>query len=131
MRHSPASTRSIAGGLSDPQHQLLKMIRDQPDADAWNLKQASKCSLTELGQLAEMGLIDIGTDRLEVDRMHPVITAAGLAALADTQAQPRQTVDTLSPALQIERLEEGRDRGCVTEEEFQRLKQEILDSPGL
>lgn len=62
--------------LSPAQRQVLKLIRDQPDSDAWNLKQAADCSL---GKLAQSVLMDIGTDRLKVDRMHPVITRAGMA----------------------------------------------------
>ena len=113
--------------LSQAQLQVLKRIRDQPDSDAWNLKQAANCSLTELGALASMGLIDIGTDRLEVDRMHPVITDMGLSMLSEAQAhQSSQASEVLTPARQIERLEEGRDRGCVTEEQFQALKRQII-----
>lgn len=113
--------------LSQAQLQILKRIRDQPDSDAWNLKQAANCSLTELGELASMGLIDIGTDRLEVDRMHPLITDMGLLMLAEAEKhQTAQAGEVLSPARQIERLEEGRDRGCVTEEQFQVLKSQII-----
>jgi hypothetical protein len=117
-----------ADQLSQAQLQVLRLIRDQPDTDAWNLKQAANCSLAELGELASLGLIDIGTDRLEVDRMHPVIAEAGLTALAE--AEDRQTAppdEPLSPARQIERLEEGLDRGCVSEEQFQALKRQILE----
>jgi hypothetical protein len=113
--------------LSQAQLQMLQRIRDQPDSDAWNLKQATNCSLAELGELASMALIDIGTDRLEVDRMHPVITQAGLGVLAATEAGQAALVDApLSAARQIERLEEGRDRGCMTDLEFKALKQDIL-----
>lgn len=113
--------------LSQAQLRVLKRIRDQPDSDAWNLKQAANCSLTELGELASMGLIDIGTDRLEVDRMHPLITDMGLLMLAEAEKhQTAQAGEVLSPARQIERLEEGRDRGCVTEKQFQVLKSQII-----
>jgi len=113
--------------LSQAQLQVLKRIRDEPDSDAWNLKQAANCSLAELGELASMGFIDIGTDRLEVDRMHPLITDAGLSMLSEAaKHQTAQAGEVLSPARQIERLEEGRDRGCVTEEQFQVLKRQII-----
>jgi len=117
----------ISGQLSPAQVRILQRIHDQPDSDAWNLKQAAGCSLAELGELAQLALIDIGTDRLEVDRMHPVITRAGMAMLAAIQDGQALLVDApLSAAREIERLEEGLDRGCMTETQFQKLKQDII-----
>jgi len=113
--------------LSPAQQRVLTLIRNQPNSDAWNLNEAAGCSLAELGELASMALIDIGTDRLEVDRMHPVITQAGMAVLAAIDDGQAVQVDApLSAARQIERLEEGLDRGCMTNAQFQELKQDIL-----
>lgn len=61
----------------------LKTMRDTPNLEGSEICKKSDCSFSELFALSELGLIALGTDRIEPNRVHPTLTEQGEIALKD------------------------------------------------
>lgn len=59
----------------------LKLMRDIPNLEGSVIARKADCSWDELFDLSKMGLIELGLDRIQLKRMHPLIKAAGLIAI--------------------------------------------------
>ncbi len=69
-------------GLGYEQLLALRIMRDAPNQEASAITKTADCLFEELFRLSERGLIDLGMERLEPNRVHPVITEKGRAAVS-------------------------------------------------
>ena len=65
----------------------LQIMCDEPDQDGSAIASASDCAWYELYDMADKGLIDMGANRIEKNRLHPFITEAGKAILSTAEAE--------------------------------------------
>jgi len=56
----------------------LKIMRDHPNKEASVIAKDADCSWDELLAMAQRGLIDLGINRLETNKVHPIITLDGV-----------------------------------------------------
>jgi hypothetical protein len=68
--------------LGYEQLEALRVMRDNPGKEGSEICREVDCSFDELFSLASAGLIDPGMGRVKDRQVHPVITKAGLTALA-------------------------------------------------
>ena len=60
----------------------LQNLKKHPDTEGSALCKMSDMSFAELSSLGEMGLIDIGDERLLPKQLHPTLTELGKEVLA-------------------------------------------------
>lgn len=63
----------------------LQKLSDMPDMEGMAICLAADCSISELFHLADAGLIEIGNERLEPKKLHPIITSAGIKVLTEAK----------------------------------------------
>lgn len=73
-------------GLSYEQLQLLRILRETPDQEGFALTRLADCSFEEFSALADRRLVDPGAERIEPKTLHPILTDAGRAALAEAES---------------------------------------------
>lgn len=80
--------------LGYEQIKALRILSDEPNIEGSALCAKADCSFEELFVLADNGLIDIGNQRLQEFRLHPVITEAGRTWLRRSCQQKSTPEDT-------------------------------------
>ncbi len=61
----------------------LRIMSKTPDMEGSEICKAADCSFNELHSLSHAGLIDMGSERINPFAVHPKLTDAGVAALAE------------------------------------------------
>lgn len=72
-------------GLGYEQLLALRLMRDKPNMELSIIAKEVDCSWDELIALTKIGLAESGLNRIHEKEVHPIITDAGLAILADAE----------------------------------------------
>lgn len=81
-----SQTMELLNRLSYEQIRALRILIQKPDIEGSALCAEADCSWGEMFDLAEMGLIDAGMERLQPNMLHPVIAELGRKVLAEAEA---------------------------------------------
>lgn len=65
----------------------LKIMRDTPDMKGSEIAKKADCSWDELFSMSEMGLIELGMNRINKHQTHPIITPEGLKVLSKAESE--------------------------------------------